>query len=221
MALALIKKPRGIHPLSIKIAKTLQTLDNSDKIRFCHVKAHTDNVGNERADKLAKIVARTRKEIVFNQLPASYICRNIKNNTLANWQRQWDSSPKGRLTYEFLPNINERLKKTFICPNFHVTQVLTGHGNLRSYLYRFKIINSDSCDCDKDSPQTVQHFIFNCKKFEKEREVLIKHALYNNQNWPCQLEFFTKNTENFKKLNAFITATGATINEWSADPFSS
>lgn len=120
----------------------------------------------------------------------------------------------GRLTHQFLPIISEWLNKPFIQPDFHLTQILSGHGNFCSYLHRFKLQNSDICDCDNSSSQTVTHLIFYCNKFDNFRDKLIQHSFSNNQNWPCSLTFFTENSENFRLLQEFITKTGATNNEW-------
>jgi len=42
-----------------------------------------------------------------------------------------------------------------------VRTVMTGHGNIRSYLHRLKIIGSPECPY-KQGIQTVDHLIFQC-----------------------------------------------------------
>jgi hypothetical protein len=61
----------------------------------------------------------------------------------------------------FFPNISYRLKaKINVTPNF--TTVVTGHGNIKSYLYKFKILGIPMCSCTSGE-QTVDHILFDCK----------------------------------------------------------
>jgi hypothetical protein len=61
-----------------------------------------------------------------------------------------------------------------LSPN--VTTIMTGHGNIRSYLHRIKIIGSPECPCNHGI-QTVEHLIFQCKRLKKERAILKSSVL--------------------------------------------
>jgi hypothetical protein len=70
---------------------------------------------------------------------------------------KWDPSNKGALTKTFFPIVKDRLSKRLqMCLN--LSAVATGHGKLRSYLHRFKIIEDPMCPC-KLNPQTSDHLI--------------------------------------------------------------
>ena len=59
---------------------------------------------------------------------------------------QWDSITKARTTKEFFPTIKDRLEtKITLTTNF--TAFVTAHGKNKSYLQRFKIIESPDCPC--------------------------------------------------------------------------
>ena len=50
--------------------------------------------------------------------------------------------------------------------NPNITTVMSGHGNVRSYLHRLKIIDSpQSVHANKDI-QTIDHLIFQCEKLK-------------------------------------------------------
>jgi hypothetical protein len=49
--------------------------------------------------------------------------------------------------------------------------LVTGHGNNKAYLYKYKIQESPTCSC-KSGEQTVDHIIYDCKLFEEERDRL-------------------------------------------------
>jgi hypothetical protein len=49
--------------------------------------------------------------------------------------------------------------------------MLTGHGNIRSYLHKFKIIDDPMCVC-KNGERTIDHILYDCELVEKERDKL-------------------------------------------------
>ena len=59
---------------------------------------------------------------------------------------------------------------------------MTGHGNIRSYLHRFKIIGCPECPC-KQATQTVDHLIFQCERLVNERAHL-KSSVLKLGKWP-------------------------------------
>ena len=79
------------------------------------------------------------------------------------------------------------------------TTIVTGHGNIKSYLYKYKTIDSPMCPCTKGQ-QTAQHTAHyrqanvslhkrsansttHCPLLEKEREKL-KAVVTRTENWP-------------------------------------
>jgi hypothetical protein len=60
--------------------------------------------------------------------------------------------------------------KINITPNF--TTMVTEHGNIKSYLHKYKILDSPMCPC-KNGEQTVDHILFDCKLLEQERDRLV------------------------------------------------
>ena len=49
--------------------------------------------------------------------------------------------------------------------------IIIGHGKLRTYFHRFKIIDDPTCLC-KMSPQTTDHLLWECELLKKQRQVL-------------------------------------------------
>ena len=63
-----------------------------------------------------------------------------------------------------------------------VNTVATGHGNIKSYLYRFEIIETPTCPCgNKD--QIIDHLLIECELLKKERGSLIS-AASKTDGWP-------------------------------------
>ena len=103
-----------------------------------------------------------------------------------------------RCNYEnFFPKITDRLKlKINVTPNF---TMVTGHGNIKSYLFKHKIKDSPICSC-KRGEQTIDHIIFDWELVEKERDRL-KAAELRSENWPVNTDtLINKYSKEFKKF---------------------
>ena len=90
-----------------------------------------------------------------------------------------------------------------------VSAIVTGHGKLRSYFHRFKIIEDSTC-LSKMSPQTADHLLWECELLRKQIQVLINSIVKAGGNWPITnsdiankyAKFFQKfvNTIDFETL---------------------
>ncbi|CAB0042137.1 unnamed protein product [Trichogramma brassicae] len=58
--------------------------------------------------------------------------------TLEKWQTQWSATTKGRWTHRLIPSIAAWIERRHGEVNYHLTQLLSGHGCFRSYLCRTK-----------------------------------------------------------------------------------
>ena len=77
---------------------------------------------------------------------------------------------------------------------------MTGHGNIRSYLHRLKIIGSPECP-RKHGTQTEEHLIFQYKRLKNERDIL-KNSVLKVGNWPVSKTELTNRS--LKQLIRYI-----------------
>ena len=76
--------------------------------------------------------------------------------------------------------------------------IVTGHGTLRAYYYRFKIIDDPKCVCEM-GPQTSDHLIRECDILRQQREALKNRIKKDGGNWPItNSELVNKHTKSFQ-----------------------
>jgi hypothetical protein len=139
---------------------------------FCWVKAHIEIQGNELADTLAKEAA-TNADLIesYKKVPKSVVMSELSEISFEMWQREWDLTTKGENTKEYFPVVTDRLSMNInITPK--LTTIITGHGNIMSYLHRFKITDTPTCACGS-SDQTLDHMLYECALINQDRDSLI------------------------------------------------
>jgi len=137
----------------------------------------------------------------YKKMPKSTVIRELNEGSLIKWQREWDKTTKGQITKDFFPVIQDSLKmKIKVTPILVFTTMTTGHGNIKSYLHRFKIIESPTCPCGT-TEQIIDHLIFHCELLGKERDKLIP-GVSKTDNWPLSKNRLI--SEHFKSFSKFI-----------------
>ena len=102
---------------------------------------------------------------------------------------------RGQLQKLFSPSVKKRLtQKIPIFPE--LTTLLTGHGKIKSYLYRLGLTDNRVCPCEEEE-QTVDHLIFKCKKLRNQREEMIRQIRNTGGNWPATNETLINNYQTF------------------------
>ena len=68
--------------------------------------------------------------------------------------------------------------------------MVTDHGNIKSYLHRFKILDAPNCPCGNDN-QTTEHILLECTILHEDRERLIA-AVAEEDSWPINKDKLIK-----------------------------
>lgn len=160
-SLQAIRDCRNCNTLVQSVQQRLINLKNKNvRVRLSWIRGHNGNIGNERADQLAKDNSDGATTISLGA-PLSMAKRHLRQLKLERWQAWWVGSTKALLTREWIPSIEARLKIGHIQHDFYVTQLLTGHGGFGDFLFRIGARLSSECQCGDDR-QTVKHLLFCC-----------------------------------------------------------
>jgi hypothetical protein len=86
----------------------------------------------------------------------------------------------------------------------NLTMMVKGHGNIKSYLYKYKVIDSSMCPC-KTGEQTTDRVPYDCELVKQERDKL-KAEILRSENWPVSKDtLINKYSKCFKKFVDSIT----------------
>ncbi|XP_023235518.1 uncharacterized protein LOC111634915 [Centruroides sculpturatus] len=194
--------------IGVKVYHMARHLHRSRMVSFGWVPGHAGVHGNERADGLAKKAANNNITISFSKLPLKYIHKQLTSRIMTEWQNEWSSSSTGRTTYDFLPSITSRQSMNYLTPSYHLTQALTGHGNIPTYLHCIKKRDDDHCVCDGLTTGNIYHIITECRNHDAQRRRLIDYCVSNGLNWPPPWELFCATKDLFIHFENFIRDCG-------------
>ncbi|CAB0043483.1 unnamed protein product [Trichogramma brassicae] len=109
--------------------------------------------------------------------------------TLSKWQEAWDRSKKARWTHRLIPNIRVWIERRHGELNFHLTQLLTGHGFFKHHSRRYDYNQSAQCPVCPSHPSRMPStcFITARGSAKKERDYT-----------PCS-------TRKYMKLQCFVS----------------
>jgi hypothetical protein len=165
------------------------------KIRFCWVKAHVGILGNELAKDTATNLDFAE---CYNKVPKSVVKRELEDRSVDKWEKDWNRSTKGKITKDYVSIVAERLKMK-ITTTHNFTTMVTGHGNIKAFLYRFKISENPTCPCG-DSDQTSDHMLYEYVLLKTQRGTL-RSIVPKSEGWPISEHILI--SKYYKAFNKF------------------
>jgi ribonuclease HI len=152
-------------------------INKGASINLVWVPGHTDIIGNEEADRLAKLGTKAIEDLISN---TSFAYLEIKINQLKKQEILEIASAfksKSLNSYSCIYSwkvqnkiLIPRNTKRVLASSFY--QLKLGHGYLKSYLYRLGIIEDNKCRCGL--VETAKHLIRDCSLYRAERKALYK-----------------------------------------------
>ena len=117
--------------------------------------------------------------------------RTIVGEAIEKWQERWQTTSKGRTTFEYFDSIKDRLENCWVRPDHYTTQFISGHGDFNSKLKSFSFSEVDTCECG--GIETAHHILENCPIFNEERQEFRNALGELDLRWPEEKwEYVTK-----------------------------
>lgn len=126
----------------------------------------------------------------------------IKGEAMKQWQAKWTSSQKGRTTFAFFGDVEDRLRASWIRPDRWTSQVLTGHGDFRERLASLGLADCGACGCGGGS-DTAEHFLIDCPHFDAQRVALRDLMATSGWNWSDAARVLVRTPEAFSLFSDF------------------
>lgn len=162
---------------AIKATKAIIAL--GAKVELIWVPGHTDILGNDIADKLAKKATTIRPlveetsfaylGIQINKLKTQDIFNILSLQKPSKYLDSYTSTYTWKISKKIsLPlGIKRELASSFF-------QLKLGHGYIKSYLYRLKLVANNKCKCGRI--ETTKHLLLDCSLFIGQRKALLKRV---------------------------------------------
>lgn len=125
-----------------------------------------------------------------------------RNKTMEEWQKEWNTNEKGQWTKRLIKDVKPWITRKFGSTDFHLTQLLTGHGCFGNYLFKFKKRHTAECvDC-KAAMDDAEHTLFRCDRWWRVRreleatlggpmepDTIIQYMLESKDKWEAVRKF--------------------------------
>ena len=154
---------------------SLNRLGTENDVAIHWIPGHEGHLGNEVADRLAK---RGAERMYWGPEPGLPLTNTFFKNLIRDWGRkkhnaEWTSRTDCRQTKMFVPSIGPKAKKGFMNASRTrariITQILTGHNNLRRHRYLMKLEDSPMCENCGLEEETSEHYITSCPAYFTQR----------------------------------------------------
>lgn len=132
----------------------------------------------------------------------------IKKEEEIDMQKQWktrikkEDLPSPKLRAAILKWFEEWMRRNHGGMNYHLTQLVTGHGCFNAYLQRMKKIESPMCTYCRIHIDNAEHTLMGCEEWNVERDTL-ELALDRPINVESMVRAICGSKENWQAVNAF------------------
>ena len=168
----------------------LNFLGMNNKITLNWIPGHEGHMGNEVADRLAKMGAGMPSE---GPTPLIPVANNTNTNLIKEWgntlhQKNWEHRADCRQTKLFIKQIGTKLGREITSYNRSniriLTQIITGHANLQRHRSIMGIEDDPTCPKCGDTEETSYHYLMECPYYNKIRHSIFMFQILDKRDLP-------------------------------------
>ena len=149
----------------LECKEIINKLGNTNKISLNWIPGHEGHMGNEVADRLAKRGVEMKTD---GPEPFVPISNKTKKRYLKEWvdkqiEKEWENRNDCRQTKLWLSDTNKKWSKELMNLNKidirYITQMITGHANLKRHKYVMGVEEDPTCDKCGEAEETPEHLL--------------------------------------------------------------
>ena len=221
MALSILRYGGPAWAKALRTKSYLDKLESTHRLISLRVASAYRTVSYDAICVIASMmpIGNIIKEDVecFEQRGERGIRGAARADSMRKWQRAWTNSTKGRWTHQLIPLLAGWVDRRHGEVNFHLTQILSGHGCFRQYLHKFGHAESPMCPECGDAEETAEHVLFVCPRFARVRSNMM--AISGRDTTPGNMiQRMCKSQDTWAAVNAAaIQVVQALQNTWRVD----
>ena len=155
----------SLRPAGLRVARAYRTV-STPAVEVLSKIPPADLLVDERADLYALLKSGATKTA------AQQKCRQ---KTIERWQTRWSNDTRAAWTRRLIPSVSHWINRSHGALNYHLTEMMTGHGPFGSYLKRIGKAQSANCEHCREEDDTPEHTLSLCPAWERQRSTL-RHA---------------------------------------------
>ena len=119
------------------------------------------------AEERAVVFEAKKKTRTIRQ--ALRVKQEARRSLLAKWKERLTQTGKGEWTRVLIGDLDQWMDRDHGQLNFHLTQMMSGHGCFNKYLHKMGKVEQPSCSHCQERNDGPQHTIFKCEAWRRER----------------------------------------------------
>ena len=153
----------------------LEAISEYNHVNLTWTKAHAENLGNDKADELARQAAGTPSEVPKPRLEIAYptVKKLTRDITLEKHIKFWTNIKSCRVARTLIPRPCAKLsKQLFQLPRDQLglfIGMVTGHYYFNKHMHRLGISESPDCRACNNEEETVEHVLCHCPALSRIR----------------------------------------------------
>jgi len=170
-----------------RLRKELHDRNNSLTVHW--IPGHMNITGNDLADRQAKEAAKEAVDVVsHDRVDGRSANLMLHERAIEKWKVQYQVSETTEVVKEVIAKAGDRkcVGEKHRATYSKINQLISGHTKLKNHWA--KVTNSHDRDCNHCSvPETINHFLFECRKFTDARKKLENKVeeILHRHNIPC------------------------------------
>jgi len=154
-----------------------------------------------------EVLAEERRSMYQQKgaIDPSYAGIEVRATSLNQWQTMWDASSKGRWTHRLIPKVEIWVNRPHGELNYYLTQMISGHGCFRAYLYKFNYEDSPDCPACVAAEENAEHALFQCPRFSVSRAT-VEDQLETRITPDNLVELMLKSADAWTAVSAYAAA---------------